>query len=87
MRHVNVPLEPVTVANAKPRDKAYALTDGAWKMTEREIYSDLSGDYSHHMAVSPSTSAKDQGVDPQKASGGLKPTVQSAKVSALRPPT
>lgn len=65
----------------------YVLTDGVWKMTEREIYSDLSGDYSHHMAVSPSRSAKDQGVDPQKASGGLKPTVQSAKVSALRPPT
>jgi len=65
----------------------YVQADGVWKMTEREIYSDLSGDYSHHMAMSPSTSAKGQGLDPQRASGGLKPKVQTGKVSALRPPT
>jgi hypothetical protein len=65
----------------------YVMADGAWKLTEREIYSDLSGDYSHHMAVSPSTSARSQGLDPQKADGGLRPTVQTGKISALRPPT
>jgi hypothetical protein len=28
MRHTNYLLKPVTIDNAKPRDKAYALTDG-----------------------------------------------------------
>ena len=29
MRHVNYTLKPATIDNAKPRDKSYALTDGA----------------------------------------------------------
>lgn len=28
MRHVNTILKPATIDNAKPREKAYALTDG-----------------------------------------------------------
>ena len=28
MRHVNYTLKPATIDNAKPREKAYALTDG-----------------------------------------------------------
>ena len=28
MRHVNYTLKPPTIDNAKPREKAYALTDG-----------------------------------------------------------
>ncbi len=28
MRHVNCSLQPATIDNAKPREKAYALTDG-----------------------------------------------------------
>lgn len=28
MRHVNYTLKPPTTDNAKPREKAYALTDG-----------------------------------------------------------
>ena len=28
MRHVNYILKPATIDNAKPREKAYALTDG-----------------------------------------------------------
>ena len=28
MRHANYALKPATIGNAKPREKAYALTDG-----------------------------------------------------------
>ncbi len=34
MRHTNYLLKPVTIDNAKPRDKAYALTDGGGLLLE-----------------------------------------------------
>ena len=34
MRHVNYTLKPVTIDNAKPRDKPYALTDGGGLIVE-----------------------------------------------------
>jgi hypothetical protein len=34
MRYVNYTLRPLTIDNAKPRDKAYALTDGGGLLLE-----------------------------------------------------
>jgi hypothetical protein len=34
MRHTNYLLRPLTIDNAKPRDKAYALTDGGGLLLE-----------------------------------------------------
>ena len=34
MRHVNYTLKPVTIDNAKPREKAYSLTDGGGLIIE-----------------------------------------------------
>jgi hypothetical protein len=34
MRHVNYTLRPLTIDHAKPRDKAYALTDGGGLLIE-----------------------------------------------------
>ena len=34
MRHTNDLLKPVSIDNAKPRDKAYALTDGGGLLLE-----------------------------------------------------
>ena len=34
MRHTNYLLKPVAIDNAKPRDKAYALTDGGGLLLE-----------------------------------------------------
>ena len=34
MRHVNYTLRPLTIDNAKPREKAYALTDGGGLLIE-----------------------------------------------------
>ena len=34
MRHTNYLLKPVSIDNAKPRDKAYALTDGGGLLLE-----------------------------------------------------
>ena len=34
MRHTNHLLKPLTIDNAKPRDKAYALTDGGGLLLE-----------------------------------------------------
>ncbi len=34
MRHVNYTLRPLTIDNAKPREKAYALTDGGGLLLE-----------------------------------------------------
>ena len=34
MRHTNYLLKPVTIDNAKPRGKAYALTDGGGLLLE-----------------------------------------------------
>ncbi len=34
MRHTNYLLKPVTIDSTKPRDKAYALTDGGGLLLE-----------------------------------------------------
>jgi hypothetical protein len=34
LRHTNYLLKPVTIDNEKPRDKAYALTDGGGLLLE-----------------------------------------------------
>jgi hypothetical protein len=64
----------------------YRLIGGRWRVVEREIYSDLSGDYSRHMRISPADMSRANGVDPHAASDTLVPKVEREVVSALRGP-
>jgi hypothetical protein len=55
----------------------YRNIDGRWQIVEREIYSDLSGDYSRHMRISPAAMADDGGLLDQIADSGLQPKVEN----------
>jgi hypothetical protein len=52
------PLQPIGCG--RYRDTYHHL-DGRWQIVERKIYSDLSGDYSRHMRVSPRELAVEHG--------------------------
>jgi hypothetical protein len=64
----------------------YKNTSGSWRIVEREIYSDMSGDYSKHMARSPASMAEAKGYIAQAEGSSLVPKVQSGAVAALRAP-
>jgi hypothetical protein len=53
----------------------YENRNGKWQIIERRIYSDLSGNYSGHMRVSPREMAETQGFFDQQEGSGLKPAV------------
>jgi hypothetical protein len=63
----------------------YVCADGAWRITAREIYSDLSGDYSRHMRLSPREMAEDKGFTRQGSDDPrLTPTVRDVPPSASK---
>jgi SnoaL-like domain len=53
----------------------YKYEHGEWQIVERKIYSDLSGDYSGHMRLSPREMAETEGFFNQEEGSRLKPTV------------
>lgn len=77
---------PLQVIGAGRFLDTYKLRNGAWKIAEREIYSDFSGDYSRHMRLSPLVMAEKTGSLEQKAGTRLRSTVQDTNVSAMRAP-
>jgi hypothetical protein len=64
----------------------YHHVKGRWQIVEREIYSDLSGDYSRHMRISPAEAARHRGLPAEQPQTSLKPQVVRGPVSALRGP-
>jgi hypothetical protein len=77
---------PLQVIGAGRYLDVYAHLDGGWKMIEREIYSDFSGDYSKHMRVSPAELAHDKGFTAQEEGATLKPQTRNVPRAALRAP-
>ena len=53
MRHTNYLLKPVTIDNAKPRDKAYALTDGGGLLLEVLPSGTKTWRYKYHLVLRP----------------------------------
>src|SRR5512134_1086911 len=49
MRHVNYTLRPLTIGNAKPREKAYALTDGGGLLVESLPSSTKTWRFKYHL--------------------------------------
>lgn len=49
MRHVNYSLKPATIDNAKPKDKAYALTDGGGLILEIQPSGSKSWRFKYHL--------------------------------------
>ncbi|HEV8296596.1 MAG TPA: nuclear transport factor 2 family protein [Acidimicrobiales bacterium] len=63
----------------------YRYEDGKWRIRERQIYSDLSGDYSRHMRLSPLAMAEEEGFLAQQEGANLRPTAENSSArSALR---